>query len=164
MSKLAIVENDKVEGVDQHNVQGDATNPSPPPPPTVPYVGVASFDYVGKMTDSLSDFVNIDGQPVATVNSKSSLNPSEDAPGGGHHGSAGKNFQPPAPVPIPISLSIQDPIGEGTPSANAGSLFVNIEDEAVLLDRDSIDTCDGIGTPMNSTVTSENQSFVNISE
>ena len=161
MGKLAVVENDKVEGTDKHNVSGNATTPSGP----VPYGGVGDFDYVGKMTDQLSDFVKIDGKPVALKNSKSSLNPGEDIPPSGKHsGPMGKNFVPSAPAPIPISLSITDPIGEGNPSATSGSSFVKVDSVEVLLDSDKIDTCDGLGIPLNSTVTAENQDFVSCSE
>jgi uncharacterized Zn-binding protein involved in type VI secretion len=164
MSKLIVVENDKVEGTDKHNVSGNATNPAAPPP-TVPYSGVGDFDYVGKMTDELSDFVKVDGKPVAVKDSKSSLNPGESAPPAGKHsGPAGKNFVPPTPVPIAISLSISEPVGEGRPSVSSGSSFVKIDSVAVLLDGDKIDTCDGLGVPMNSTVTVENQDFVSLSE
>lgn len=163
MSKLVAVQNDKVEGTDRHNVQGNATNPSPPPP-TVPYTGVGEFDYAGKMTDDLSDFVKIGGKAAALKTSKSSLNPGEAAaPAGKHSGPQGKNFAPPAPAPIPLSLSIKDTIGAGVPSAAAGSQFVKIGGAAVLLDGDKIDTCDGLGVPMNSTVTAENQDFVSCS-
>ena len=163
MAKLIIVKNDKVEGTDKHNVAGNATNPGAPPP-TVPYAGVGDFDYVGKMTDQLSDFVNIDGQPVGLKSSKSSLNPGESVPPAGKHsGPAGKNFIPPTPVPIAPSLSISEAVGEGKPSASSGSSFVKVGSTAVLLDADKIDTCDGLGVPMNSTVTSQNQDFVSCS-
>ncbi len=166
MGTLIVVDGDKVEGTDMHSVSGDATNPAAPsPPPTVPYVGVAYFDYKGKMTDELSDFVNIGGEAVAVFASKSSLDPGEDAPPAGKHsGPQGSNFIPPAPVPIPPTLSIDDPVGEGVPSATAGSSFVSINGSAVLLDGDSIDTCDGLSIPMNSTVTAENQDFASCSE
>jgi hypothetical protein len=164
MGKLIVVENDKVEGTDRHNVSGQATNPSAPPP-TIPYTGVGDFDYVGKMTDQLSDFVKIDGKPVALKNSKSSLNPGESSPPAGKHsGPAGSNFTPPTPTPIASTLSITDPVGEGNPSASSGSSFVKIASTAVLLDGDKIDTCDGLNVPMNSTVTAENQDFVSCSE
>jgi uncharacterized Zn-binding protein involved in type VI secretion len=167
MGKPIVVENDKVEGTDKHNVTGKATNPAPPPPPTVPYAGVGDFDYVGKMTDQLSDFVSIDGQPVALKSSKSSLNPGESAtPTGRHSGPMGKNFMPPPPppAPIPATLQIPDPIGEGKPSVTAGSSFVKVNGVAILLDGDKIDTCDGTSKLMNSTVTAEQQSFVACSE
>lgn len=164
MAKRIIVEADGVNGTDKHNVSGNATNPAAPPP-TVPYTGVADFAYVGQMTDQLSDFVLINGQPVATTASKSSLLPGEDVPPAGRHsGPMGANFVPPSPVPIAISLSITEPVGEGTPSATAGSSFVRIDGVAVLLDQDNIDTCDGLNVPMNSTVTAENQDFVSCSE
>lgn len=162
MAKLITVENDKVEGTDKHNVSGDATNPGAPPP-TIPYTGVGDYDYKGKMTDALSDFVTIGGKPVAITSSKSSLNPGETAFGGKHHGSGGSNFVPPAPVPIAATLSISDSVGEGKPNAGAGSSFVTIGGTKILLDGDKIDTCDGLGIPANSTVTAEGQDFVNCS-
>ncbi len=168
MGKLIVVENDKVEGTDKHNVSGFAPNPAVPPvPPEIAYVGVADFDYAGKMTDELSDFVTIGGSPVALVSSKSSLDPGEDAPPSGKHlGMNGKAFVqiPPMPPPtVDLRLAITDPIGEGKPSAGTGSSFFTVGGVAALLDGDAIDTCDGLGVPMNSTVTAENQDFVSAS-
>lgn len=164
MGKLIVVKDDEVKGTDKHNVTGQATNPSPPPP-TIRYKGIGDFDYVGKMTDQLSDFVKIDGKSVALKSSKSSLNPGENAPPSGKHsGPMGKNFVLPAPAPIPASLSITDSIGIGTPGITSGSSFVKIGGTKVLLDSDKIDTCDGLSKPMNSTVTAEQQDFVSCSE
>jgi hypothetical protein len=166
MGKMIVVENDKVEGTDTHNVSGTATSPAPA---VVPFAGTASFDYAGKMTDQLSDFVKIDGKPVALTSSKSSLNPGETAPPAGKHSApAAKNIVPsPANAPdapiLPMT-AITDPVGEGRPSATAGSQFVTVGSTPVLLDGDKIDTCDGMATPMNSTVTAENQSFVSCSQ
>lgn len=160
MGKLIVVKDDKVEGTDKHNVFGSGTAPSG----TVSYKGIGDFDYEGKMTDQLSDFVCIDGKAVALKNSKSSLNPGEDAPPAGKHsGPKGKNFDPTAPAPIPTSLSINDQVGEGKPAGTSGSSFVKVDGVEVLLDGDKIDTCDGLGIPMNSTVTAENQDFVSCS-
>lgn len=165
MGTLIVVDGDKVEGTDKHAVSGQATNPaSPPGPPTIAYLGVADFEYKGKITEALSDFVKIDGIAVAVLDSKSSLNPGEDAPPGKHSGPQGSNFLPPAPAPILSTINIDNPVGEGVPSATAGSSFVKISDSAVLLDGDSIDTCDDMSVPMNSTVTAENQDFVSCSE
>jgi uncharacterized Zn-binding protein involved in type VI secretion len=158
MSRLVIVENDNVRGVDKHNVSGFTSSPPPP----VDYTGVGDFDYVGKMTDQLSDFVRIDGIPVATEESRSALNPGEDTPIGKHIGPNGSNFTPPGSDTT--TLTITDPIGEGTPSASAGSAFVRINGVAVLLDGDKIDTCDGLGIPENATVTAKNQDFVSCAE
>ena len=160
MGKLVVVGNDKVEGTDKHTVTGNATNPSAPPP-TVPYTGIGSFDYSGKMTDQLSDFIKIDGHPIALINSKSSLNPGEDAsPTGKHSGPMGTDFKPPTPKPIAPSLSITDSIGTGIPNAAAGSSFVKVDGHNILLDGDFIDTCDGLGIPKNSSVTAQQQDFV----
>jgi uncharacterized Zn-binding protein involved in type VI secretion len=162
MGKLIVAEGDKVQGTDKHNVKGPAT----PPPPGQTYIGVGDYDYVGSMTDQLSDFVKIDGRPVASVSSKSSLNPGESTPPTGKHsGPMGKNFMPAAPAPV-ITLAtpaITDPIGTGIPNASAGSSFVSIDGTKVLLDGDKIDTCDGLGGKGNSTVTSQGQSFVSCS-
>lgn len=162
MGTLIVIDGDKVEGTDKHNVTGTGTITAPPG--TAPYTGVADFEYKGKMTDQLSDFVSIGGKVAATVSSKSSLNPGEDTPAGKHHGMQGSSFLPPTPTPIPPTINITDPIGEGRPSATAGSSFVKIGGDAVLLDADKIDTCDGLSIPMNSTVTAENQDFVSCSE
>lgn len=162
MSKLITVDGDKVEGTDKHNVSGTGTISAPPG--TAPYTGVADFDYKGKMADQLSDFVSIGGKAAATVSSKSGLNPGEDTPAGKHHGMQGSNFLPPTPTPIAATINITDPIGKGVPSATAGSSFVKIAGDAVLLDGDKIDTCDGLSIPMNSTVTAQNQDFVSCSE
>ena len=167
MGKKIVVQNDPVEGTDKHNGQGDATNPSPPPD-SVPSTWVAEFDYVGKMTDRLSDFVSINGKPFALKNSKSSLNPGETAaPAGKHAGPQGKNFMPPAPPPFPAkktALQITDAVGEGNPNSAAGSTFVSVGGTPVLLDGDRIDTCDGLSIPGNSTVTAQNQDFVSCGE
>lgn len=160
---LLVVGGDPVEGTDTHLVSGDATNPAPPPP-TVPYAGTGRYDYVGSMTDGLSELLRIDGAPVALTTSSSTLDPGEDAPpAGGHSGPAGSGFVPPAPAPLPVSLSITDPIGSGTPNAAAGSAFVTVDGDPVLLDGDAIDTCDGQGTPANSTVSAATQDFVSAS-
>lgn len=169
MAKLVVVENDKVEGTDKHKVAGNGTNTAAPPP-TIPGAWIADFDYVGKMTGGLSDFVKVDGSPVALVTSRSALDPGENAPPAGRHsGPKGSGFVPMPPVPAlgpPVlpSLSITDPVGTGDPNAGAGSAFVNVGGDAVLLDGDAIDTCDGLGVPANSTVTAENQDFVSCSE
>ena len=166
VGKLIVVEHDKVEGTDKHKVTGTGPGPSSP---TDPYIGIGDFDYRGKITDQLSDFIKIGGKPVAKKDSKSSLDPGEDTPPTGKHsGPMGSNFVPDststAPTPKKSTLSITDPIGEGNPNAASGSSFVKIDDVKVLLDGDKIDTCDGMGTLGNSTVTAENQDFVSCSE
>lgn len=160
MGTLVVVEQDPVVGTDKHNVAGAAT----PPPPGAPYAGIGDYDYTGSMTDQLADFLTIGGKPVVVVTSESSLDPGETIPpAGGHSGPAGSNFVPPSPAPVLPSLSITEPVGTGTPSANAGSSFVTAGGSAVLLDGDSIDTCDGLSVPMNSTVSAIGQDFVSCS-
>jgi hypothetical protein len=159
MGKLIVVQGDPVKGTDKHNVTGNATNPAAPPP-TVTYTGVGDFEYDGTLVNGLSTFAKIGGKPAALVSSQSQL----DATGQVNHtGPKGSNFQPPTPVPLPATLSITDTIGTGTPSAGAGSAFVTIGSVKVLLDGDKIDTCDGLSTPGNSTVTAGGQSFVSCS-
>jgi len=162
MGKLVVVKGDPVRGTDTHNVSGQATNPAPPPPPTVPYAGVADFQYDGAVTGKLSDFVRIGGVPVALVSSRSALNPGEDAPPAGKHsGPQGTNFVPPTPVPVASTLSITDaPLGTGAPNAGAGSAVLTVGGVKVLLDADKIDTCSGVGKTADSTVTAQGQDFV----
>jgi hypothetical protein len=163
MAVLLVVQGDAVKGTDKHNVTGSGTIPSPPG--TAVYSGVADFKYTGAMREGLSDFVRIDGVAVAVTDSRSKLDPGEDAqPTGGHSGPKGANFAPPTPTPIPSTISILDLVGTGTPSASAGSGFVAIGGSPVLLDGDAIDTCDGLGAPGNSTVTASTQDFVSASE
>lgn len=160
MGKLIIVENDRVAGVDKHNVAGQAAG-SPPPS----YSGMGEYEYIGKMVDQLSNFVRINGKPAAITSSKSALDAGEDIfPTGRHSGPRGKNFFPPTPAPNPSTLQITDAIGTGSPSATSGSTFAKINGIAILLDGDKIDTCDGSGKTMNSTITAENQDFVSCSE
>ena len=165
MGTLVIVEGDAVEGTDKHNVSGTGTDSAIPGPGS--FTGFAEFDYKGSMTDELSDFVSIDGKPVALVSSKSSLDPGEDSIGG-HSPLSAKNITalvPPTITPGTETVtSITDPIGTGIPSAGTGSTFVKVGGDAFLFDGDSIDTCDGFSVPMNSTVTSSNQDFVSCSE
>jgi hypothetical protein len=164
MGTLIVVEGDKVEGTDKHNVSGTGTDPSIPGPNS--FTGIADFDYKGSMTESLSDFVSIGAKPVALVSSESRLDPGE-ASAGGHAPISAKNIiaiPPPAITPgTEQVLAITDQIGTGIPSAGTGSSFVSIGSTAVLLDGDSIDTCDGLSIPMNSSVTSGNQDFVSCS-
>jgi uncharacterized Zn-binding protein involved in type VI secretion len=162
VNKLIVVENDKVSGTDTHKITG--TTKSPPLP--VPYTGTGKYEYLGKMTQELSDFVKIDGKPVALKGSKSSLNPDQKTLSGKHNGSAGGSFDPPDMVDTkkPITITDIDGFGEGTPSAQSGSSFVTINNKAILLDGDKIDTCDGTGKKGNSTVTAAGQMFVSCSE
>ena len=166
MATLIVVNGDKVEGTDTHNVSGPGIVKEGGAPAT--YVGTASYEYKGKMTDDLTDFITIDVSYVAVKSSKSSLNPGEDVPvAGGHSGPMGSNFSPDATTPIVATiplLLISEPVGEGNPSSGSGSSFVKIEGVEVLLDGDGIDTCDGNSATENSTVTAETQDFVSCSE
>jgi hypothetical protein len=162
MGKLIVVKGDPVSGTDTHNVLGQATNPNPPPPPTVPYTGVGDFTYNGAITAGLSDFVTIGGVPVALVTSRSTLNAGEDIPPAGKHsGPQGANFVPPTPPPLAATLSITDtPLGTGVPNAGAGSALLTVASAKVLLDADKIDTCSGVGASGDSTVSAQGQGFV----
>lgn len=159
MGKLVIVRNDSVEGTDTHPVSGSATSGNA----TVPYAGAAGFDYHGRVTRQLSDFVRVGGAPLGVKSSRSALNPGETATGG-HAGPSGKNFQPTAPAPIPSTMQITGDIGEGRPSATAGSRFVSAGGSPVLLDADRFDTCGPAAGAANSAVSAVTQNFVSCSE
>lgn len=166
---LIIVDGDTVTGTDTHNAAGSAIDSSSGA--TVPWVGTGTYTYTGAMASDLSDFVRINGAAVAVTTSASALDPGEDVPpAGGHSGPAGSamtpdSAQPPtAPTPIPLSLTITDQIGTGTPGGAAGSGFVRIGGDAILLDQDPIDTCDGTGSTGNSTVSAGVQDFVSAAQ
>lgn len=161
MSKLVVVKGDPVRGTDKHNVTGIADTPSTPPPA---YAGIGSFEYKGAMTDELSDFVTIDGVPVALVTSSSSLDPGETDTGK-HVGMNGSGFVPASPGPLlDKTLSIIDVIGTGIPNAGAGSGVLTVNGVKALLDTDKIDTCSGVGALAGSSTTAQGQSFVSCSE
>ncbi len=161
MGKLVVVTGDPVSGTDKHNVSGQATNPSAPPP-TVSYTGVGSFKYNGAVTEKLSDFVRIGGKAVALVSSRSALDDGEDsAPEGKHSGPQGSSFLPPTPSPIASTLSIADtPLGTGVPNTGAGSALLTVNGTKALLDGNKIDTCSGVDAKAGSTVTAQGQDFV----
>jgi len=161
MGKLVVVKGDPVSGTDTHNVTGSATIPGPPPS-TVTYTGTGDFTYNGAVTGQLSDFVQINGVPVALVTSRSTLNAGEDTPPDGKHsGPQGCNFLPATPVPVISSLSITDkPLGTGVPNAGAGSALLTVGGAKVLLDAGKIDTCSGTGATADSTVAANGQEFV----
>lgn len=161
MGKLVIVRNDSVEGTDAHAVAGTATTPDGKP---APFTGTGAFDYHGRVTQQLSDFVRVGGAPLAVKSSRSALNPGEAATGD-HAGPNGSNFQPAAPnTPVASSMVIQDAIGEGRPSAAAGSRFVSAGGSPVLLDGDRFDTCGPAAGGANSAVSAGTQNFVSCSE
>lgn len=163
MPKNIVVKQDPVRGKDTHKVLGQAANPAAPPP-TVVYTGQAKFEYVGSMTERLAEFVTIGGAPVAVVSSGSTLDEGEAATGK-HTGAKGTEFTPASPTPIvDTTMNITDQVGPGTPSSGSGSAFVTVNGDAVLLDGDAIDTCDGGGATKNSTVAANGQSFVTVSE
>jgi hypothetical protein len=159
MGKLVIVEGDPVKGKDKHNVSG-TTSTNPP----VSSVWIAECDYDGTMTADLSDFVTIDGVPVATVASHSSLDSAQTtSPTGKHSGPMGSNFVPSAPPPLTTSLSITDPVGTGVPNSAAGSGVLTLNGVKVLLDADEIDSCSGLSLPAGSSVAAQGQDFVTAS-
>jgi hypothetical protein len=154
MGKLVVVKGDPVQGTDKHNVSGKTAS-SPP----ADYTGVGDFEYHGAITGQLSDFVRINGVPVALVTSRSSLNPGEDSPPGKHAGPLGKNFVPSTANPATLSIKDTDNIGPGVPNAGAGSAVLTVNGVKVLLDTDKIDTCSGVGA-----VAAKGQDFVTCSE
>ncbi|MEU9671533.1 hypothetical protein AB0E25_39545 [Streptomyces bobili] len=148
---LLIVHRDPVDGSDTHKVTGTTPDGSP-------YSGTGRFAYTGSMTDELSDFVRVGSHSIALVTSRSSLDPGESAPGGGHSGPKGTSFSAPQPA-LPSLTIIDAPLGTGVPAADAGSSFLKIGGTPVLLNGDPIDSCGG-----RSTVTAAGQDFVTCAE
>ncbi len=165
MGKMVVVKGDAVSGTDKHTVSGVVPNP-PPPGTTVPCTGTGSYTYNGAITSGLSTFVKIGGIPAALETSKSSLNPTETGPSGGHFALTGKNLAltpPGVPPNTPLSLAFMPAIvGVGVPNAASGSALLTVGGVKVLLDGDKMDTCDNT-LSANSTVTASGQSFVSCS-
>jgi hypothetical protein len=158
MGTSVVVKGDPVRGTDTHNVEGFGDSPSG----RVPYKGVGTFEYRGSMTGTLSDFVRIDGAPIALITSTSSLDPGEST-GGKHAGPNGDRFAPTAPVPINATLRIVDIVGTGVPNRDAGSRLLTVGGVKVLLDGQPVDTCSGVNALAGSTVTAQQQDFVTCS-
>jgi uncharacterized Zn-binding protein involved in type VI secretion len=156
MGKLVVVEGDPVTGNDIHTVSGTTSQGSL-------YLGTGKFAYNGSVTAQLSDFVSIDGTPVALVASGSSLGPTETATGG-HGPLSGSDFSAPGPAPkSPVSF-LDAPLGAGSPSSGAGSGLLTVDGVKVLLDGDSFDTCGPAPTTAGSSVAAQGQEFVTCAE
>ncbi len=160
MGKRMIVEGDPVQGEDVHEVSGWDTQTAPNGPQL--YNGTARYKYKDAISETLCDFITINGFALALINSGSRL----IIGSGGHVPVLGESFNPAAPPPDKATLQFKKAgaIGPGTPSAGAGSRFVRVGGQAVLLDGDKIDTCDDTGATGNSSVSASGQSFVTCSE
>ena len=164
MAKLVVLKGDPVTGTDTHKVKGFGPNPSAPPPEVV-FAGTGDFKYKGSVTDQLSDFVTVNGTPLALVTSKSSLDPGEKDTGGGHNGASGAKYTPDdqsaATTPtVDARLKITDGLDPGLPNSGAGSLLLTVGGVKALLDADKIDTCGPNHQTANSLVAATGQDFV----
>src|SRR3954451_18455160 len=112
MAKLLVVDGDKVDGKDKHNVTG--------PLPNGTYTGVGDYAYKGAVTTGLSDFVTVGGKDLAVVSSGSTLRADGTLD---HTASNGTNF---VPAGAPPALTFVPPtgIGVGKPSTGAGSTLL----------------------------------------
>ncbi len=120
--------------------------------------------YIGKITDSLSAFVKIGGKPVAVVTSKSLAESWRDRAAGGRTlRGRGQQLSAACACANPHQPFDYRRDRHGRTERLGGSGVLTIGGVKVLLDGDKIDTCDGLGTPANSTVTAAGQSFVNCS-
>jgi uncharacterized Zn-binding protein involved in type VI secretion len=154
MAKLLVVEGDKVDGTDKHNVSGTLPN-------GVTATGTGDYAYQGAVTTSLSDFVTVGGKPLAAVTSGSTLRADGTA---AHTASAPKTG---SLVPTNLTLLTFAPpppeLGTGKPATGAGSTLLTVDGAAALLAGDTFDTC-GVPTGMgSSTVAASGQSFVTCS-
>jgi hypothetical protein len=163
MAKLVVIKGDPVKGTDTHNVTGTGDN-SAAPPPKAAFAGTGDYKYLGTITDQVSDFVTVNGTPLALVASKSSLNPGETSGGGAHAGPSGANFAqlttPNVPQPDPDSVQITDGLDPGVPSSGAGSQLLTVGGVKALLDADKLDTCGSNHQTANSSVAAQGQDFV----
>jgi hypothetical protein len=155
MAKLLVVEGDKVDGTDKHNVTGTFPNGTT-------YAGIGDYAYKGRVSTALSGLVTVGGRPLAVVTSGSTLRPDGTLD---HTALKGTNFVPPG-APTPVSFTPPPPpdLGTGKPSAGAGSTLLTVEGAATLLAGDKFDTC-GVSTGKgSSTVAASGQSFVTCSD
>jgi uncharacterized Zn-binding protein involved in type VI secretion len=153
MGKSIIVQGDRVQGSDEHEVAGTYTTPSG----SVQGTWKASYAYDGKVADGLSRFVRIAGRPVALRSSGCTLPPP------GHDATSPTNKALLVPVPETLTAFVTQPDGKGLPSKGAGSAFVRVGGTAVLLDGDGFDTCGTTPGQGNSTVSAGGQDFVRCS-
>ena len=160
MGKMVVVQGDAVQGTDKHNVMGNATNPAPPPP-TVPYTGIGSYEYDGR-DDGRFEHVRQDRRQASRTGDEQEFAESRrGGSAGGRAFRAGRQrfHASNARARSRLTLSIKDVIGIGVPNAAAGSALLTIGGVKVLLDGDKIDTCDGTGDKANSTVTAVRPEF-----
>jgi hypothetical protein len=157
MAKALIVKNDPVDGTDTHQVTGLTTS-SPP----ATYTGTGDYQYQGAVTGGLSDFVTVNGIPVAVVTSTSSLR-AEGATA--HQALSGANYQLPTPAPNPGTLRFipATGVGDGKPGAAAGSALLTIGGVKALLTGEKFDTCGIPGGKGKGTVAAQGQTFVTCS-
>lgn len=118
----------------------------------------ASYLYKGAVTDNLSEFVRIGGQPIAHTSSGSTL------PQGGHAVASPSDLTSLIPVPNKLEAFVTQPDGKGVPNERAGSIFVRVGGEPVLLDSDKFNTCGSSKGFGNSSVSAGGQAFVRCSE
>ena len=151
MAKLLILKKDPVDGKDTHAVSGLLKSD-----PTKPYAGTGDYTYKGEVTEGLSDFVRIDGIPLAVVTSASKLrDDGKDA----HAAKNGSNFIPDGPdTSLAVLFVPPTGVGDGKPGTAAGSTLVRVAGAKALLDGDKFDTC-GVGTG-TATVAAKKQSWV----
>ena len=153
MAELLVVKDDPVDGTDTHLVTGMFMAGSPPPA----YSGAGDYDYLGAVAGGLSTLVRIDGVPLAVVTSTSSLRPAGTSK---HVASAGGNFVPAGPNTGTLLFSPATGVGDGAPSASAGSSLLTVDGVKALLDGDTFDTCTIPGGKAKASVQAKGQSWV----
>lgn len=158
MPKPLVVKGDPVDGTDKHDVKG--TFPPPPPvPPT--YEGKGDYAYKGEVTQDVSDFVTVGGEPLALVTSGSKLRSDGTLD---HQPMRGSSFAPPGPLPSSLQFVPPTDVGAGQPGEKAGSGLLTVDGDRALLDGDPFDTCGIPGGKASSTVAAKHQTFVTCSE
>lgn len=149
MAKL-VVEKDPVDGTDTHSVSGTLPN-------SAPYSGTGDYDYQGEVVSGLSTLVTVDGVALAVVKSASKLRSDGLT---AHTAPLGKNFAPAGPNAVTLVFVPPTGVGDGVPSATAGSTLLKVDGVKALLDGDTFDTCAITGGKAAASVAAQGQSWV----
>jgi uncharacterized Zn-binding protein involved in type VI secretion len=123
MGQPAAKQNDQVVGIDVHIVMVPSASGQVPTPLPHPFAG--------PLETGLSSDVTIDGLAAATV------------------GSVANNRPPHVPTPPGVAFQTP-PANRGT--VTTGSATVSINGKAAARAGDTVDTCDDIGNPAESTI------------
>jgi hypothetical protein len=143
--KALVVEGDEVKGKDTHAVVVKLPNGATSP-------GTAAYDWKGKTKAGDGGFFTVGGTPVCTKADKTASGPS--------HTLDASSVTPQGTVD---SVS-PTPSDAAAPSQGAGSSFLKVAGQPVLLDKDTFDGCDNAIAAVGNLTVTASQSFFTVRE